>query len=479
MAEPKEPLTERELEVVRLLATGVSNKELAAQIHVSPNTVRVHLRNIFTKLEAQSRTEVTMIAVRNGWVDTGVAGVERVDSVDNVDNVDSDADVERVDGVRQTTKSATPRSVPVPVAPNPLAVPPLPMWRRIVLMAAVVLGVALSILMLQRPTTEATAFPGEASFDPNNAPALSGFSPAESTKWFARASVRTARARAAVTTVGGRVYLIGGEVNRQPSNEVLIYDPRLDDWQIGPAKPTAIVNAGAAVVTNTIFVPGGTVADGQPTNKFEVLNVFSGTWRSLPTLPAAVAGHAVVASNNRVYVLGGRTASGVSNQVVMFDIATNRWAALPPMPTARTLLSAAVLGNRIYAVGGFDGGRELTTCEVYDIATQRWATCAPMTIPRGALGLAQVGSTIYAIGGGLTGYIGFNERYDPIANKWTPFELPAGRLGDWRNVAIASQPTAFYAIGGSSGGKLMADTFVYEVMSNRTFLPSLETGGEK
>ncbi|MEO6060609.1 MAG: response regulator transcription factor, partial [Thermoflexales bacterium] len=68
MAEAGEPLTERELEVVRLLATGVSNKEIAGALTVSPNTVKVHLRNIFIKLEAESRTAVTMTAVRNGWV---------------------------------------------------------------------------------------------------------------------------------------------------------------------------------------------------------------------------------------------------------------------------------------------------------------------------------------------------------------------------------------------------------------------------
>ncbi|NJM42548.1 MAG: response regulator transcription factor, partial [Anaerolineae bacterium] len=68
MAEPKEPLTERELQIVQLLATGASNKEIGAQLFLSPNTVKVHLRNIFTKLEVQTRTEATMVAVRNGWV---------------------------------------------------------------------------------------------------------------------------------------------------------------------------------------------------------------------------------------------------------------------------------------------------------------------------------------------------------------------------------------------------------------------------
>jgi LuxR family transcriptional regulator, maltose regulon positive regulatory protein len=52
-----EPLTVREREVLRLIAEGLSNQELAARLHLSPQTVKVHTRNIYSKLGVASRTQ--------------------------------------------------------------------------------------------------------------------------------------------------------------------------------------------------------------------------------------------------------------------------------------------------------------------------------------------------------------------------------------------------------------------------------------
>jgi LuxR family maltose regulon positive regulatory protein len=52
-----EPLTDRELEVLQLLAEGMSNKEIAARLIVAPSTVKQHLKNIYAKLDVHSRTQ--------------------------------------------------------------------------------------------------------------------------------------------------------------------------------------------------------------------------------------------------------------------------------------------------------------------------------------------------------------------------------------------------------------------------------------
>lgn len=62
-------LTERELDVVRLLAAGRSNRQVAAELFISPKTVSVHVSNILTKLEVASRGEAAAAAYRLGLVD--------------------------------------------------------------------------------------------------------------------------------------------------------------------------------------------------------------------------------------------------------------------------------------------------------------------------------------------------------------------------------------------------------------------------
>lgn len=66
--ESPEKLTERETEVLRLLARGKANKEIASELHISETTVKTHVSNIMMKLEVSSRTQAALYAVRIGLV---------------------------------------------------------------------------------------------------------------------------------------------------------------------------------------------------------------------------------------------------------------------------------------------------------------------------------------------------------------------------------------------------------------------------
>jgi DNA-binding NarL/FixJ family response regulator len=63
-----EPLTDRELDVLRLAAKGFTNKAIGMQLGISDRTVQGHLAHIFAKLQANSRTEAVMRAVSLGWI---------------------------------------------------------------------------------------------------------------------------------------------------------------------------------------------------------------------------------------------------------------------------------------------------------------------------------------------------------------------------------------------------------------------------
>lgn len=64
----EDDLTEREIEVLRLLAQGVSNKEIAKALNISLGTVRFHTSNIYMKLDVSNRTEAAQLALRLGWI---------------------------------------------------------------------------------------------------------------------------------------------------------------------------------------------------------------------------------------------------------------------------------------------------------------------------------------------------------------------------------------------------------------------------
>jgi DNA-binding CsgD family transcriptional regulator len=547
MAEPGEPLTERELEIVRLLGTGAGNKEIAAQLYLSPNTVKVHLRNIFTKLEAKSRTEVSMIAVRNGWIDASAGGAIAPPDIAPAlsDAVQPDIaaigaaaampDVEMPAGTVHASAApegapphrVTPDSAPsdagpaaepagdsatagepeavvpassaqpgdsrpgepaaaspvparifVPVAPNPQPLPKLALWRRIAMLAAVLAVAAGSLLSL--PAGRSSATPGldaaDVIVDAN--PGAELLLPGEATRWYLRAALPGPRARSAAVAVGSRIYLIGGELNQAASGDVLVFDPRANTWSdLGAPKPTPVWNAVAVAVGPRIYMAGGTGANGAATSQLEAFDTAAKQWRALKPMPAPLTGHSMAALNNRLYVFGDRASNAGAVNSYEYDIASDTWRAIAPMPTPRSLAAAAAIKDRIYVVGGYDEGREYATCERYVPASDAWQACAPMLLPRGSPGLAQVGANLFAVGGGWSGFVGFNERYDPVNDRWTSFETPL--VGDWRSLAVAALPGEFYALGGYSNGRRLPFNYVYEVFTNRTFLPAFQAGDQQ
>jgi DNA-binding NarL/FixJ family response regulator len=64
----EEHLTPRELDVLEVLAEGLSNRAIAARLQISEHTVKFHVASIFAKLRAENRTDAVLRGVRQGLV---------------------------------------------------------------------------------------------------------------------------------------------------------------------------------------------------------------------------------------------------------------------------------------------------------------------------------------------------------------------------------------------------------------------------
>jgi DNA-binding NarL/FixJ family response regulator len=67
-SKPPDDLTSREIEVLEQVVAGATNQQIAKTLHITQNTVKIHLRNILEKLHVQNRIQAAVQAVRDGLV---------------------------------------------------------------------------------------------------------------------------------------------------------------------------------------------------------------------------------------------------------------------------------------------------------------------------------------------------------------------------------------------------------------------------
>lgn len=418
------PLSERELELLTLVAKGASNQQIARELFISVNTVKVHLRNIFDKLGVESRTEAAMLAVREGWI--------------------------QLEGMPGSAPAA-------PEAPAVPASAPISLPQRIFLLASllVMLGIALLLPARATPSAGRPASPfAERSVSTSLLPTNTSAS-----RWSQQPAMPLARGRQAAVWHAGRLYVIAGDTNDGITGASDIYDTASRQWSALPYKPTPVSNVAAAVAAGRIWVPGGFLPDGRVTAEVEAYNLETGQWERGPALPEPLCGYALAAWGGKVYLFGGANEQGYTRTALRLDPEKGEWEPLPPLSLPRAFAGAAVLDDRIYVVGGFDGQRELNICQVFspaafDAGQDPWGDCAPLSLARGGLGLAAAGKTLYAIGGGWQSYMAYNEQYDVEKGEWTRFDTPIE--GEWRNLAAVSDGKTVYALGGWNGQYLDA-----------------------
>ncbi len=442
MAEYGEALSQRERQVLDLVATGMTNRQIAQELVVSVNTIKVHMRNIFAKLGVESRTEATLTAIREGWV-----------------SVPTEKEVSPEPVIEPEVEQAE------PLVLEPPSLPPLPWLKRLALVGFLLLVILGSIVTWPQPMAATKV----SEFDPP-APGKVGIPVGESTKWHALAPMITARSRFALVVAGGKLFAIGGSTRGGITGAVERYDPAVDHWTVlTTSKPTRVANIGAAVIGDRIYVPGGWTAQEKPTAIVEVYDWTNEVWSQVAPLPRPLSAYALAVHEEQIYVFGGKDERGYVNTTYIYDPQADEWREGQDMPTHRAYAAAATVGERIFVIGGYDGRREQSICKVYSPEQDAWQDCRPLTLGRGGLGVASVVNRLYIVGGGWSNYLGFCEEYDPRNDSTKPFGTPVRQ--QWRNLALASQINKFYVAGGWNGDYLN-NVWEYVVLEYEIFMPA-------
>lgn len=420
-------LSEREREILSLVATGASNKEIAHRLAISVNTTKVHIRNIFAKLGVGSRTEATLCAIREGLVEHPAA----------------------------ITSPPEPKTLSRELTVS-MARPAIP-WQRWAIAPAIAIPLIAILFFLS------SSFQQQPQIASASPPALSA-----STRWKARASMPTPRASLAVAVYDNEIYAIGGEGAKGVSAANERYDTVNDTWEQLAPKPTAVSEVSAAAIRGRLYVPGGRLASGDVTNAVEVYDPSTNMWESRAALPMGLSAYALVAFEGKLYVFGGWDSQHYVPSVYEYDPEGDAWRKRSALPTARGFAAAAVADGKIFVLGGFDGRQALATNERYspdhdDGVQNPWVPRRALLSPRFAIGAASVADFIYVIGGksdGSTQLTSLQYLYE--SDSWNSFEGPTSQ--DWSSMGLAPVQTLLYAVGGRLSGDFSNRTSAYQAI---------------
>ncbi len=466
MAERGEPLSDRELDVLRRLAVGESNKAIADGLSISPFTVKTHLRNIYTKLDVSTRTEAMTVALQQGVL--SVAMVEVQETAES--EVPDDPDLQTLD------TGAIVAPYPQIVESQTTVTPPRTVvshrWRvlSVALLALLALVVSIFLFIRWREGTLA-ATPVE----------LFAEQPLGETRWASSRPMPIALAGRAATAVGLDIYIIGGETTEGITDRVQVFNTADRTWRRATGKPTAISSATAAELFGEIYVPGGLLGDGRPTDIVEAYSPSQNAWRRIAPLPQPLAGALTVADGGFLYVLGGRNENGIQDTVYVYDPAADSWRPLASLPEPRADAAGGALTGRIYVVGGSDGETQRDSCFTYDPSADTWDDCPSMMQARATAGATVLLNKLYVIGGVQpvsSAAAEHGEVYDPNSRTWTVLNLPPNTPA-WSDPGVVHVEARIYAIGGRLGETLSDAVLVYSPLAFQTYIPAAPSDSDK
>lgn len=413
-----ENLSERELEILKLVATGVTNKEIANELVISTNTVKVHLKNIFSKIGVNSRTEAAMYAVNTGIVSTTQTG----------------------EPVSESSIEVTQRSdinwVMVAAVLFPFAI--------------LLIGVIVS-LFLNSPLQNQNSITASPEI-----------------KWEILTPLSVSRSSMGIAVVENNIYSIGGETEDGVSNRVEQYNPQENLWTELAPKPTAVTDIGAVVIGNLIYVPGGELDNGEVNDQLEIYDPRTNRWSTGSNMPHPVSAYAIEAFEGKLYIFGGWDGETYLDQVWEYDPGEDSWSEKTPLSSPRKYANAVSTSANIYVIGGLNGDQSLDNVEVYtpnldNNIDDPWEAAPHIPEGRNGLGAVEITDVIYVIGGeNESGSALPPLSYSIQEKNWQMFTHENNQL--WTHMGLTALGPRIYAIGGKINAKLSAQAFAYQAL---------------
>jgi len=298
------PLSDREREILQLVSQGKSNKQIAADLFISINTVKVHVSNIYQKIGVSSRTEATLYALEKGL---------------------SIKTNEKLEGDIQDDKTST--------TDNKI--------RKRTIFYALSLSL---ILIFSFSYLFISLF--------NKNPSITESTIDYSTRWQELNPMPFQRSRFASVLYNNEFYLIGGESESGITNRVDILNPTTQTWRSGAKKLTSVKNVSGVVIKDKIYIPGGETQDGKFTDKLEVYDLIANAWVEKARLPIPISAYSITVYEGNLYIFGGRNQSGLLDSVFLYNPGIDLWQVLPPMDLSLENSTAVEFHGSIFVIGG-------------------------------------------------------------------------------------------------------------------------------
>lgn len=425
-------LSERELDILRLVATGASNKEIARELYISSNTVKVHLRNIFAKIDVASRTEAAMFAVQQGYVQT----------TQQENNVGI--------AVEQLGDERTP-------AGNKIRIQPLMLWSILVIVilltstAIYFISINIASQNETQPISSTTDFP----------------------RWEEKTRLPIAKSGVVTVAYNNQIYMVGGESEFGVTDSVERYNPDTDTWDNLTRKPTGVSDVSGALIGGKIYIPGGRLISGELTDVLEIYDPLKDQWESGKSLPLSLSSYAAAAFEGKLYIFGGWDGEKFRDDVYEYDPETDQWLGRSSMPTPRAYSGAAVSSGKIYVLGGEDLTGPLDVNEVYspeldDGENVPWDAAVSIPDDRSGAGVVNVVDNIFVIGGrNQDGVSDPSFIYVPAGELWQSIDLPIS--DQWSRMGLSLVGKQLFMLGGNISDEPTDGNYAYQAIFTVAF----------